>query len=100
MFAHFRFIEFSRHRAHDFQSRLRATLGPRKPRHRLLRFVLGMAGLALVGVLVLVGVVVGAAMLVARGVYKLLVRRDKPIARDARIVDAEYRVVDKPLLTR
>ena len=82
------------------QSRVRSALEPRKPRHRLMRFVLGLAGLAVVVALVMVGVVVGATMLVVGLGYRLLARRGKPVARDARIVDAEYRVIDKPLLSR
>ena len=95
-----RFFDFSRFDSRDFQSRVRAAFEPRKPRHRLLRFALGLVGLALVVMLVMAGVVVGATMLVVGLVYKLLVRRGKPVARDPRIVDAEYRVVDKPLLSR
>lgn len=100
MFTQTRFFDFSRFDARDFQSRVRSAFEPRKPRHRLLRFVLGLAGLALVVMLVMAGVVVGATMLVVGLAYKLFVRRGKPVARDPRIVDAEYRVVDKPLLSR
>ena len=95
-----RFFDFSRFDGRELQSRVRSAFEPRKPRHRLLRFVLGLVGLALVVMLVMAGVVVGATMLAAGLVYKLLARRAKPAARDPRIVDAEYRVVDKPLLSR
>lgn len=84
-----------------FHSRIRSAFEPRKPRHRLLRFALGAVGLALLALLVMFGVVVGAAMLVAGVVYKLVQRRRKPLARgqsDAQVLDAEYRVVAKPLL--
>lgn len=112
MFTHTRFFDFSRFfnssPSRNFQSRVRSAFEPSKPRHRLLRFALGLAGLALVVVLVMVGVVLGATMLAVGLVYKLVnklvnplsARRGKPVARDARIVDAEYRVVAKPLLTR
>ena len=100
MFIQSRFFDFSRFGARDFHSRVRSAFEPRKPRHRLLRFALGLLGLALVVMLVMAGVVVGATMLAAGLVYKLLVRRGKPVARDPRIVDAEYRVVAKPLLSR
>ena len=100
MFTYTRFFDFSRSGIRNFQSRVRSVFVPRKPRHRLLRFALGVIGLALLAMLVMFGVVVGATMLVAGVAYKLLVRRAKPIARDPRIVDAEYRVVAKPLLTR
>lgn len=97
------FAQTFRFDSSQFQSRIRSAFEPRKPRHRLLRFALGVVGLGLLALLVVFGVVVGAAMLVAGLVYKLVQRRGKPIARtagDARVVDAEYRVVAKPLLTR
>lgn len=85
-----------------FQSRVRSAFEPRKPRHPLLRFTVGVVGLGLLALLVMFGVVVGAAMLAAGMVYKLMQRRGKPMAaaHDARVVDAEYRVVAKPLLPR
>lgn len=100
MFAQTRIFDFSRFGAGPFQSRMRAAFEPRKPRHRVLRFALGMVGVALLAMLLMFGVVVGATMLLVGLTYKLLVRRGKPVARDPRIVDAEYRVVPKPLLSR
>lgn len=86
---------------HSYQSRVRAAFAPRKPRHRLLRFALGLVGVVVLALLVTFGVVVGAVMLTAGVAYKLIQggrspRRD----RDSRVVDAEYRVVSKPLLPR
>ena len=95
-----RFFDFSRFDGREFQSRVRSAFEPRKPRHRLLRFALGLVGLTVVVMLVMLGVVVGATMLAVGLVYKLFARRAKPIARDPRILDAEYRVVVKPLLSR
>ena len=100
MSVHTRFFDFSRFDTRDFQSRVRSAFEPRKPRHRVLRFALGLVGLGLLVLLLMFGVVVGATMLVVGLAYKLLVRRTKPVARDARIVDAEYRVVSKPQLSR
>ena len=97
MFAQTRFFDFSRFAVGDVPSRVRSAFEPRKPRHRLLRFALGLVGLTVV---VMLGVVVGASMLAVGLVYKLFARRAKPVARDPRIVDAEYRVVDKSLLSR
>ena len=48
-----------------------------------------------VGVLVFFSVFVGAAMIAAGLVYKLVRQLGKPNARDTRVVDAEYRVVRK-----
>jgi len=100
MFAQIRFFDFSRFAVGDVPSRVRSAFEPRKPRHRLLRFALGLVGLTVVVMLVMLGVVVGASMLAVGLVYKLFARRAKPVARDPRIVDAEYRVVDKSLLSR
>ena len=93
-----------RFHSHQFQSRVRSAFEPRKPRHRLLRFAVGLVGLALIVLLVMFGVVVGAAMLVFGLAYKLWHGRGKPITarrgQDPRVVDAEYRVVEKPALDR
>ena len=100
MSTQFRFFDFSRRDARDFQSRVRSAFEPRKPRHRLMRFVMGLLGLAMVVVLVMAGLVVGATMLAVGLAYKLLARRGRPAVRDTRIVEAEYHVVDKPRLPR
>ena len=88
--------------SHQFQSRMRSAFEPRKPRHRVLRFVLGLVGLGLLALLVMFSVALGAAMLAAGLVFKLWRGRGKAMGRksDPRIVDGEYRVVGKPVLTR
>lgn len=96
----FAFFDFTRLHARGFQSRVRSAFAPRKPRHRALRVVLGVVGVVLLVGLLMFGLVIGAAMLLVGLTFKLLVRRGKPVARDPRIVDAEYRVVGKPLLSR
>ena len=76
-------------RLQSFRRRARQT---RKPRHPLLRIALGLLGVAMLAVLLVVGLFVGAAMILFGITRRLLVRR--PTARpDARIVEAEYRVV-------
>lgn len=96
MFAHsFRFDH------HQFQQRMRNAFEPRKPRHRLLRFAVGVVGLGLLALLVMFSVVIGTAMIVAGIVYKLWKGRGKPMAaRDPRIVEGEYRVVDAARIER
>ena len=84
----------------QFQARMRSAFEPRKPRHRLLRFVVGILGLGLLAVLVMFSVVLGAAMIAAGIVYKLWKGRGKPVARDPRVVDGEFRVVDRPVIER
>jgi len=76
----------------------RSVFAPRKPRHPLLRLAFGLLGLAVLCVLVFFSVFVGAAMIAAGLLYKLLRQRGKPVARDARVVDGEYRVIRKPAM--
>lgn len=85
--------------ARHFQfNAFRNAFAPRKPRHPLLRVGLGLLGLALLCVLVFFSVFVGAAMIVGGLLYKLLRQRGKPVARDGRVMDGEFRVVRKPVL--
>jgi hypothetical protein len=81
-------------------TRLHAMFAPRKPRHPLVRVVWGLVGLALLAVLVVAGLFVGAAMLTAGLLLRLYRQRGKPLARErhADVVDAEYRVVHKGVL--
>ncbi|MEJ1096271.1 MULTISPECIES: hypothetical protein [unclassified Pseudoxanthomonas] len=76
----------------------RSAFAPRKPRHPLLRLAFGLLGLALLCVLVFFSVFVGAAMIAGGLLYKLLRQRGKPVARDANVVDGEYRVIRKPAM--
>ena len=85
---------------HQFRTRLHsiglsALFAPRKPRHPLMRVAVGLAALALLAVLLVIGVFVGAAMVIG-GLLLRLVRPSRathPLRADA--VDAEYRVVRK-----
>jgi hypothetical protein len=71
---------------------------PRKPRHRLLRLLLGVLGLALLLVLIAFGVFVGAAMLSAGALLRLWAVRRKAPARKEAALPGEFRVVSKPAL--
>ena len=77
-----------------------AVFTPRKPRHPLVRLAFGLAGIALLAVLLVFGVVIGAAMLAAGLAMRLLGRRGRTPAASARgdVLDGDFRVVDKPLL--
>ncbi|WP_250444877.1 hypothetical protein [Lysobacter enzymogenes] len=97
MFAQtFRFAD-QRSQWNAFQSRVRSAFEPRKPRHRLLRFVLGVVGLGLLALLVFFSVFVGAAMIAVGLAYKLWQRRGKPMTARAKghgdVVEGEFRVV-------
>lgn len=84
----------------DQFARVRQAFSPRKPRHRLLRIVVGITGLAVLAVLVAAGLFIGAGMIAAGVVYKLLKQRRKGAAGDPRVLDGEYRVVDPVSLPR
>ena len=94
---HFRFD-----RIRSGHNPFRAGMAPRKPRHPLLRAVLGLLGLGVLLVLVFFSVFVGVAMLGAGLLYRLWRQRGKPLgrqdARAARVVDGEFRVLGKPAL--
>ena len=89
----------------SFQTRfstvgLSAMFAPRKPRHPLLRVLLGMVGVLLLAGLLVIGLVVGTAMLAGGLLVRLLRQRGKPVAARRRVVEAEYHVVKpgQPLL--
>lgn len=79
---------------------LRNLFAPRKPRNPLLRVALGLLGLAILAVLVVAGVFVGAAMILVGLVWKLLASRKARAAGKSagNVMDGEYRVVRKPAL--
>jgi hypothetical protein len=74
---------------------LSALFAPRKPRHPLLRALLGVVGVLLLAGLLVIGLFVGVAMLTGGLVMRLLRQRGRPVAQDARVVDGEHRVVNK-----
>lgn len=84
----------------NYRHRTREFFAPRKPRHRALRIFVALLGVAVLAGLLVVGVVVGAAMLGVGLLSRLWRRRGKPIAAaPARTLEGEYRVVRKPALS-
>lgn len=88
-----------------FQSRMRAAFEPRTPRNGLLRFLLRAAGLGVLLILVALGALVGITMLAVGMVFRLLRGRGRPVAAvdrrpDPRVVEGEFKVVDKNALPR
>jgi len=77
-------------------SGLRGLFTPRKPRNALLRVALGLVGIAILVVLLVVGLFVGAAM-VSFGLLRGALRSRGKAAGQQRAdaLDAEYRVVPK-----
>ena len=89
------------HRSFRFQQHLFERItAPRRPRHRWLRVLLGIAGVTLLLALLFVSVFVGIAMLAAGMLLRLWKQRGKPIARPARgnSIDGDFRVVGKAQL--
>lgn len=76
----------------------RSGFAPRKPRHRLARAALGLLGLGLLAVLVFFSVFVGAAMLAVGLVYRLWTRRGQQVTRETKVVEGEFRIVNKTAL--
>ena len=81
-------------------AKLRNLFEPRKPRNPLVRIALGLLGIAILAVLVVGGVFIGAAMILGGIAWKLLAARKARAVRkaDPTVVDAEYRVVRKTAL--
>ena len=77
----------------------RRVIEPRKPRHRVLRVVLALVGLALLAVFLVVALAAGALMIVAGLGWRLLRRGPRAESR-GRVLDGTYRVVSRPLLSR
>lgn len=84
---------------HRHRHRVRDFFAPRKPRHRLLRIVLALFGVAVLALLLVIGLVVGAAMLTVGLLSRAWRRRSQPVAADAKTLEGEYRVLRKPVLT-
>ena len=80
--------------------RFDAFTSPRRPRHRLLRAILGIVGVGLLLVLLVFGVFVGAAMLLGGMLWQAWARRRAPRAAavDSSTIDGSFRVIAKPEL--
>jgi hypothetical protein len=96
----FRLLDLSARFERPLRGAARAVLEPRKPRHRVLRVVLALAGLALLGVFVVAALLVGAVMILGGLGWKLLRRAPSAPRGDDRVIDGSYRVVARPMLTR
>ena len=91
-------FDFSAQRLHMVWGRL----APRRPRHPLVRVLVGLIGAALLALLVVFGLVVGVAMLALTAGWKLSrmlgASASPPIADTGPVaaIDGEYAVVRKP----
>lgn len=84
-------------RARSFQGfRFDPFKAPRRPRHRILRWVVGAVGVALLLGLLFVSVFVGIAMLAVGLLVRLWKQRSNmPIAQAGETIDGDYRVLPK-----
>ena len=71
------------------------TYSPSKPRHPLLRLVLGLLGVVVLAALVVVGLFVGLGMLAFAAVRRMLQAPAQAAPRVDSVIDGEYSVVDK-----
>ncbi|RMH91069.1 hypothetical protein EBB59_08795 [Lysobacter pythonis] len=77
---------------HPYVTRLRARFAARRPRHPLVRGLLGLTGLALLLVLLVVGALLGLTMLLGAAVLRGLRQRGRPRA-GGQVIEGEYRSV-------
>lgn len=71
------------------------TYSPSKPRHPVLRLVLGLLGVVVLAVLVVVGLFVGAGMLLFAALRRMLRAPARPAPQVETVIDGEYSVVAK-----
>ena len=71
------------------------TYSPSKPRHPLLRLLLGLLGVVVLAVLVVVGLFVGLGMLTFAALRRMLRAPAEATPRVDSVIDGEYSVVDK-----
>lgn len=98
----FRAAKFASRYERPLRDAVRVLREPRKPRHRVLRVLVGLAGLVVLAALLVVGLVLGAAMILGGLAWRLLRGARRPLRPVAggRVVDATYRVVSRPVLSR
>lgn len=87
------------------RARFNRFAAPRRPRHPMLRVVVGLVGAGLLLALLFVSVFVGVAMLASGMLLRLWKQRGKPLARDSRAnridphaLDGTFQVVGKAQL--
>ncbi|GAB6196879.1 hypothetical protein [Lysobacter xanthus] len=78
----------------------RAVLEPRKPRHRVLRAALALAGLVVLGLLVVAALAIGTVLILGSLGWRLLRPRGAAAPARSRVLDGAYRVVPRPMLSR
>jgi uncharacterized protein (DUF58 family) len=75
------------------------TYSPSKPRHPLLRLVLGLLGLVVLAALLVVGLFVGLGMLMFAAIRRMFAAPSAAPQRVESVIDGEYSVVEKRPVT-
>lgn len=75
------------------------TFTPSKPRHPLLRLLLGLVGVALLAVLVVGGLFVGLGMLLFAAVRRMMRAPSAAPAQVEHVIDGQFSVIDKSRAT-
>lgn len=78
----------------SFRTASAGLFAPRKPRHPLARLAFGMLGVALLCVLLVVGLFVGAAMVIGGLMLRLFKPRAAAPKSRARVVEGQYHRVE------
>ncbi|GGZ53068.1 hypothetical protein GCM10008101_02760 [Lysobacter xinjiangensis] len=78
----------------------RAVIEPRKPRHRMARVLLAVTGVVVLGVLAVAAIAIGAVMILGGIGWRLLRRSPTAAAPRDRVLDGDYRVVPRAMLSR
>lgn len=81
-------------------NRLQDLLRPRKPRHHVMRVLVALVGVVVLAALLVIGVVVGTAMLAGGLAWKLMARKTAPRTPQADVLEGDYRVVNRAALPR
>ena len=76
---------------HPHVTRLQARFAARRPRNPLVRALVALLGVALLLVLLVVGAVLGVAMLLGAMIWRVLRQRGRPQAPRGRVIEGEYR---------
>ena len=86
---------FRNARFRNARTRFAGFTTPRRPRHRILRVVLGVVGVGLLLTLLFVSVFVGIAMLGAGMLWRLWKQRNQLLFVRGAAIDGDFRVVGK-----
>ena len=76
---------------HPHVTRLQARFAARRPRNAFARVLVALVGVALLLILLVLGAVLGVAMLIGATIWRALRQRGRPQAPPGRVIEGEYR---------